>query len=444
MYIAFSFVTFLYFNIYIFDNVKTNVLNSLPLSLSLSLSLSLAICFFLSFCLILYQAIKSNKICIRRSAVVLILFLIYTSNRIIIDIEDISRLKHYLLANYGGMITFYVLGSFLTLVLNYFIHIVSNDKNELKKIVYIYLLYILSHSYFLIDAYGHSIQGVTSNVFVRINGWNYQRSASFLMINFIFSSVLFIYIRLLSQDRFKKTILLSSMILYMNMLIAMVLSLLIGSNNGAVTITGILFLTMLIQISLSFKEHSYILFKYNLKPQSLFFGLASRKLYASMFILLVSFILCASLVMFFITIDLSTFRLFGSVTGHISSVTSRIELLSNFLVQFNVSPIFGNIIVDRLTTGDGTYVHSTIASLLTHLGLIGFFIFMLYIILSFKELYRGKQYLFVTNGLRIYSTLLFMGVFLIAFTSVFFTWHPLWFLFGCIFPALYIENGTRK
>jgi len=436
MYIAFSFVTFLYFNIYIFDNVK--IMNGGSVSLLL-----LAICFCLSFYLILYQAIKSNKIHIRKSTLLLVLFYIYVLIRITIDTKNIEMFKSYLFSTSGGMITFYVLGLFLTLVLKYFIHIVSNDKKELKKIVYIYLLYILLHSYFLIDTYAYLIQGVRNDFFTLVDVSGHQRSASFLVMNFIFMSALFIHIRLLSHDKFKKIIFLSSMILYVNMLIAIILSQLIGSNNGAVTITGILFLTILIQISLSFKEHSYILFKYNLKPQSLFFGLASRKLYASIFILLVSFMLFALLVMLFLNIERNTFRIF-ECSGGLSPMTSRISSYNNFLVQFNVSPVFGNIIVDRLTTGDGTYVHNTIVSLLTHLGLVGFFIFMFYIILSFKELYIDNQYLFVTNGLRIYYTLLFMGVFSIAVIGTFFTWSPLWFLFGCIFPALYIENGTKK
>ncbi|MDP0590405.1 MAG: hypothetical protein QS748_14925, partial [Candidatus Endonucleobacter bathymodioli] len=103
MYIAFSFVTFLYFNIYIFDNVK--IMNGGSVSLLL-----LAICFCLSFYLILYQAIKSNKIHIRKSTLLLVLFYIYVLIRITIDTKNIEMFKSYLFSTSGGMITFYVLG----------------------------------------------------------------------------------------------------------------------------------------------------------------------------------------------------------------------------------------------------------------------------------------------------------------------------------------------
>ena len=123
-----------------------------------------------------------------------------------------------------------------------------------------------------------------------------------------------------------------------------------------------------------------------------------------------------------------------------SSVDSRLSLWGNFAVQFSYNPLFGDIAVDRLTTGSGTYVHSVIMSLLTHLGIIGFILFFLYLFKSFKSIldYGGNVYF--NNMYALYCITVFVGMFLIASLSTFFTWSPIWLLMGLIFPPIVFKN----
>ena len=96
---------------------------------------------------------------------------------------------------------------------------------------------------------------------------------------------------------------------------------------------------------------------------------------------------------------------------------SRVELLTNFIIHFSNSPLFGNIIVDRLTTGEGTYIHSFMGTIFTHLGLLGASIFIIYLYLSIKELCRIEILSFEDNAIKIYYILIF--IFIIACIGVF-------------------------
>ena len=128
-----------------------------------------------------------------------------------------------------------------------------------------------------------------------------------------------------------------------------------------------------------------------------------------------------------------------------TSVDSRLELWSNFAIHLDYSLLLGNMGVDTYTTGTGTYVHSLVGSLLTHLGLIGFILFFTYLYFAIKEkLYssysEGEYGRYVDNGISVYSLIVFIAMLLIASVGVFFTWVPIWFLMGMFFPVFNLKQ----
>ena len=166
----------------------------------------------------------------------------------------------------------------------------------------------------------------------------------------------------------------------------------------------------------------------------------SSKLFGSIFIsLFIVFVLLVGLINFF-DIDLDQFRIFDFGSGDVSSVSSRLALWDNFLIHFDYNPIFGNMAVDALTTGEGTYVHSFIATLLTHLGIVGFIFFFIYLFVAIKEKLKSSNNLYVNNLFALYSLIVFAGIFAIASFGTFITWIPLWFLLGLIFPPIVFKN----
>jgi len=128
-----------------------------------------------------------------------------------------------------------------------------------------------------------------------------------------------------------------------------------------------------------------------------------------------------------------------------TSVDSRLELWSNFVIHLDYSLLLGNMGVDTYTTGSGSYVHSLVGSLLTHLGLIGFILFFTYLYFAIKEkLYssysEGEYGRYVDNGISVYSLIVFIAMLLIASVGVFFTWVPIWFLMGMFFPVFNLKQ----
>jgi len=151
----------------------------------------------------------------------------------------------------------------------------------------------------------------------------------------------------------------------------------------------------------------------------------------------------------YLGIDLTMTRLGGFGSGEVSSVSSRLALLDNFAVQFAHSPFFGNMNVDCLTTGCGSYVHSLLATLLTHTGFFGFFLFSSYLILAYKERLKvennqAQKSVLAANIFNLYSMLFFSAVLLIAIVGTSLTSATLWFTMGVFMVGVGFRNGYKN
>jgi hypothetical protein len=228
-------------------------------------------------------------------------------------------------------------------------------------------------------------------------------------------------------------------------LTSMLIAQMIGSNNATVVVAGLGLITIAIVMLLWLKTVKRYLSARPLNFSQLVFGKLSSRLIVFGSIGAVILVVTVLTVSAYMGIDLSMTRLGGFGSGGVSSVSSRLELLDNFGVQFAYSPIFGNINVACLTTGCGSYVHSFLATVLTHTGLIGFFILLSYFILAYKErliMLRlpGKQVLLTSNVYNLFTLLLFSGILFVAILATSLTWATLWFAVGLFFNAIVFKS----
>ncbi len=435
-YLIYTFFLFSLFSLYLFNNIKIMGGGSVSLEI-------LALVLLMGMISLLLQVFNSKSVFLRKSFFLCLLFSFHYIFRIIFDIQDISILKANTVATTGGVFLFYLLGVILIQPIYKATKLSIDDRNLFKVLLIIFICYLTIHSIIVVDTYQYLISDVREDLFLLVEAESYQRPGTFLAIDTILFSIIVLNVLLLSYQNKQYLLLtnIASLIFYANSLMVILLSQLIGSNITLVLIVGIVFLFFILQILLFFPKAKIFLNSEPINLKSIFIGKFAKKLLTCIFISLFCLVTIFLIVINIFNIDLDQYRIFGFGSSNLSSISSRIELWKNFLVQFGVSPILGNMNVDCLTTGKGTYVHSFIGSLLTHLGLIGFSLFVLYIIFATYELFRTTEVNIVINGLRIYFILLFFGLFLIASMGVFITWIPIWFLIGLIFnPISLYEN----
>ncbi len=113
----------------------------------------------------------------------------------------------------------------------------------------------------------------------------------------------------------------------------------------------------------------------------------------------------------------------------ISSATNRFNLIDNFPHQFSVNPVLGHMeaeVVAGFPFGD--YVHSVPLSLLTHLGIVGFFLFCA---LTYRSFFQPTQFpKSDSKSIQSSGKLLLLFILLLGSFTTFFTWIPIWFLVG--------------
>jgi hypothetical protein len=124
---------------------------------------------------------------------------------------------------------------------------------------------------------------------------------------------------------------------------------------------------------------------------------------------------------------------FGAESSAIPrSIESRIEVLQYYPDQLAFAPLLGSLRVDQLTAGDGRYAHSLLLSLQSHLGLVGLVLFAIYLREVLKKPWHAKLGVLNANmySLEMYRrAMLILGIMYACFAT-FFTWAPLWYLFG--------------
>jgi len=428
------FYVFVIFITYTMNNVKIMGKGSASIELLFILFISLFLNIAINFK-------KIGKVSIQKSFYVIVLFFLYLIINIVIDTQNTSILSSYTISTSGGIILFYVLGVYLIYLINILEYQLKFNIKFLKYFIFMFIFLLIYNLYMVSDIFLYLVGDIRDDIFMIHDDTNYQRPANFLTINYIFLSILYLKILVYVKyfNKYKYRFITINLLLYLNFIVAILLSQMIGSNNGFVSLSGILFLNILI---LFIKNHKIFFSNFRIKFSNILFGEKAFKIWIS--ILKTTTILSVLLYVLIILldIDLNLFRIFGFGNSEITSITSRIAILSHFVDQFNVSPIFGNMLSPEISgSSKGEFMHSFILSILTHLGLFGMIIIILYLYLSIKQLCNYNLNLYINNIETVYFILLFIGLFAIALLGTFFIWIPIWFLFGIIFK---IQKRTIK
>jgi len=221
-----------------------------------------------------------------------------------------------------------------------------------------------------------------------------------------------------------------------------VTSQLLGSNKGLAVPVGIMF----VYLSLLLAGSSA---KQNVRRTSIlnivFSGLVFKLLIASLIGLGVMTVFGQTLLQM-LGIEADALRITGFGSGEVSSLDSRNAIFTeNFYLHFMLNPIFGHTQIELLTTGPGTYVHSTL-SILTHLGLVGFVIFLCLLLAIYFEISHSFQAryssIYSNQMYGLFRLLCLFAVLVMGTFSAFFVWMPLWFAFG-LFGNWYHQSRER-
>jgi len=435
-------VLILFKNIYIFfifSLFVTYIIHNVKIMGNGSASIILLVIIYIFMLLHFFINLVLNKnIILRKSIWVLLLFFLYLIVNITIDTQDINIILNYTISTSGGIVLFYVLGIYMIYLIQTLEENIKLDKKIFRYVLLFFIL-IIFNLYLITDTYLYLIKDIRSDIFMLHDDNNYQRPANFLTINYIFLSILhikiLIYITYFNKYSFLRFML--NIFLYLNFIIAILLTQMIGSNNGFVSLSGILFLNILI----SFLMKNKLFFtRFEIKFINIFIGRTANKIWKYIFVTIIILLTILILLIIYLNININIFRIFGFGSNELSSITSRLEILQHFTEQFNISPIFGNILSHKiLGDGNGEYMHSFLLSILTHLGFLGFILCIIYLYLSLKELFHHRTNIYKQNIENIYYILLFLGLFTIANIGTFFIWTPIWFLFGMLF-----NNSKRE
>ncbi len=335
------------------------------------------------------------------STSLLILFLIYFLISAFLSSSDIS-------SEYTRQIVIYIPVSFLTgflafsnFRLKYKLFDMSTENKLFKSATYFltfgYIamsLYILSG--FLLTLDSRFIQIATeTNIYYQDFGDAYIKAVICIWI--------LQYMYLKSSLNYEKSYFNFSLLVVFQAILTAVNLVLIGSNKG----TALIFLT----------AGSFLYFAK--PPNWLFKGYSVKKRFFWMLPLILFGLL---LLLYPLTlIDITQTRLFdygnaGSISEN-SSFTSRFD-------QFKTGEgdrLFQNLIFGKLGL---VYLHSTIASVQTHLGLIGGFLLWGFLLLRLIPIHGNKG--------RVVLKAISWPILIIGAISSFFTWDLLWVYFGAI------------
>jgi len=161
---------------------------------------------------------------------------------------------------------------------------------------------------------------------------------------------------------------------------------------------------------------------------------------------------CAGAIVFAVAngvIDITRYRAFGFEESSLynPSVDSRLRILAeNFPKHLVHSPFFGHFFVDRITTGDGTYVHGLVA-VLPHLGIVGAILFITMLVgigAQLRSQWRASRRGSREARFAMLAILLTAWVVGYMLLTTFFTNVILWMSLGLFAPALRLREPPSE
>ena len=408
--------------IYLGANISTDGLNHGIGYLGMSLVL---------FILLNVLVIKVNRLLIGKSLLIILLFIAWASINTMLDTMSIQDVKSITTGSTGGMLYFMLLGVMCSCALSVInIHIVGKDVSYVQSIIMMAMIWIT-----LFINYKNFIEllgGVRFDLFlIEDLEVSYQRFASYLIIQNIICGY---FVAMLSGGRgiIGKTIFIFALLGFVSGSIVLIIKSQLVGSNSAFAFTLCYLLVVLFYVY--FNKAKSANYKLNEKYTNILSRVVIKKAFGFFMISLVILILSINYLADSGRVNLDMLRITGFGEGEVGSVNSRLEIIEdNFLLHMAYSPLFGNTQVDKLTTGPGTYIHSTL-SIFTHLGVFGFIIYIyavlkIYVSIDLSK-YSMRKISLNGGGMVLFDKLLFIYVLLVAFMIAFYTWAPLWFILG--------------
>lgn len=388
---------------------------------------------------------KCKKILINKSFYLLVFFWVWLVVRISHDVNDIEVLLGYTVKTSSGILLFYFMGSCISIYTGF----VKRKCVSNEQLSYFFMLFVVSLSIFVFIGLLFIVNDFSSflrdDVFLLVDhGGMYQRAGIFLSIIFIiYCAFVCIFVFFSIKKNSNSTIILMNVLVFVlfsvNACNGFYLAQMIGSNNSAVCVSGIMFTTVFFYVFLLLlnKSNSEFSLGYNIFNKFLYNGSI-----ASFFSLFWLFIVLFIGINFY-DIWFDDLRLFG-FGGKNNSLISRYELLtSNLWVHLSsINLFFGDFAIGHRTADEGSYIHSLILSILTNLGIFGLSIFVLYIAFAVKEKFIYLKVNYYRQIFAIYEVMLFLGIMLIACIFTFLSWSVIWFVLGMLFPAVYFKENN--
>ena len=389
------------------------------------------------------QAVRETVL--GRSGIWLLAFLTYFLLKLLIDVSEFSEIKAMTVGTSGGLIFALLLGVLVSFTLG----VAADSRQQAAIPIGLGACFIVLCLGLSVAVCQSHLALVRSDIFlVELSERNYQRSADFIaMIVLIVSTQIALLYRLTSKTAIDAFIVFFCVAAYLSIVLLLSFtSQLIGSNKGLVVSFALAIGTLAWMYGP--KRHRFR-WRGILRPELRNAIGSFREAFAGYSVRVCLFVavlvVSVAAIFHFSGLDFQRFRVFGFEDQRVggNSLVSRLRLLSdNFLTQFAVNPLFGNLRAHDLTTGEGSYAHSLI-SLLSHLGLVGTALFAGYQVSLYQGMnrvnsYKGEWFTNIDLGvLRI----ILMGILLsFALIATYFTWMPLWFAFGLLFPPLTLRN----
>lgn len=337
------------------------------------------------------HGVRASRIMIKRSFLLLTSFYLYFLIRLVADTGDYSVFKELTVGTTGGTLISYILGAAsLTAVGCVGRSSVRRDRFIEYAWFYVYMAIAIA---FTAIALSSNIEGVQSDLFmIKDSSGGYQRPGNLLSMKHLIESFLVVSFFLRRINIRSAGYLGSGLIVLcfsLDSVLSIVLSQLIGSNSGMLMV-GIAFVVTMSFLFFLFldRKKKRLLHPYRTGKVASVYDWVPGVIKS--FLAIVVAVALASYVIVVVTdFDLTVFRAFSFLeTGESapSSVSSRFDLIRRFYMeQLAYSPIMGNMAVDRLTTGTGTYAHSLPLSLASHVGFVGAILFAAYLLSVTRE-----------------------------------------------------------
>lgn len=373
---------------------------------------------------------------------VFLIFVVWLSFRVLIDLQDVERLKQVTVATTGGVLLFFLLGALVRRALN---TVALSGRLDLAKGG---LVFFTIFSVFVFFSFQARLSRSDIFFIENVDG-GYQRPGNFMIMLFLMASFLYLSIAANFQTKRPARLLLWLVVYSVGMLFSLISSQMIGSNAATANILAVYLMVIVF---------SFLVFNAAIRSDFLN-GNLTLPLSKSSLKKIMNYSLCvaligivvASVVIQVTEFDLNKTRAFGFGADENSSINSRIEILKETGIdQMGYSPFLGCVDVARLTTGEtGKTLHSFIPNVIAELGLFGLGVVVLLFALVLRSIIKEmkpktrNEHGFIRAMLSFWLLFVFVFLFLYANLAVGKEWSVMWFFLG-ISACIITDKTGRK